>query len=300
MKQYYMVLLRMRNCIELTSSVPSQEVVAFYRCLLRGLRCEPGGSNKVYIDILNKDQARKGKPKLAIEDGPAPEAAPPPLADDEDGVMSIVPKYKALARGRGGAGRRGAGHPGRGGPRPKAPLPLPPAPPPLPPPLAPVPPVVAPRPDAVPPVVDPPPPIVAPVPPVQEDDEDGVVAVHPVPVAIPRAPGRKLADRWDAGLGGALVLYDEYNKKPAGIYRNWKLKCPRHDRCFKTAQVVVDEMGRREHIRPLAGLHCWMNVDPPPGKTHSARGVWPEEAAVEAYIDAHRDELQGIVDRDIV
>ena len=294
MKSYLMVCLQLAKCLALTSSIPSQEVVSFYRCLLNGLRVEPGEKNVVYAMLLNDHLGKKGKALL-----PLPDLDPAPIkdGDDDDGIMAALPdsvKPKKAAKSAGG-------HHGRR----KPPLPPPPLPPPtehgLPPP------VVCPLPPEPGPAVDPPPdvrPVVGPVPiPKEDSDDDEVKGVPPDTQRGPGARrGRDDVIPWQPGIGeGVLVKYNPWVKPDGSVYYNWSLRCPVHRDvdCVKTRGVFPTSTARHGAIEPLALVHAWIPcpIRDKPGATHAQSN--PTKAQIDAFVEAHREELEAIVARDV-
>lgn len=69
MKAYYIVLLQLEQCLPLTTNIPSDEVILFYKLLLAGKQVEPGLSARDYLAI------QRGEPV------PFPEI---PDVDDEE------------------------------------------------------------------------------------------------------------------------------------------------------------------------------------------------------------------------
>ena len=57
MRCYYQVLHELARCLPLTSGIPSQEPMSFYKLLLRGVRVEPCLGNATYLPLYN--EARK-------------------------------------------------------------------------------------------------------------------------------------------------------------------------------------------------------------------------------------------------
>ena len=76
--------MALKQCLPLTSSVPSREPQAFYKILLHGGQAEPGASAKAYTLVLNRDLTKKGhKPEvMPLEDQPE--------AGDDDSDDPIV------------------------------------------------------------------------------------------------------------------------------------------------------------------------------------------------------------------
>jgi hypothetical protein len=111
MKHYLVTLLRIAKCLPLTSAIPSQEPVVFYRCLLAGLRVEPGTSHKDLLVVYNQDrQKRQKEPSTDAEADLL--AIAPGSDDDSDGIMVTLPAGKAKAKARGGSPPLGRAPPG--------------------------------------------------------------------------------------------------------------------------------------------------------------------------------------------
>ena len=53
MKAYFIVVLQLDQCLPLTSSIPSNQPIAFYRLLLNGTSVEPGLGNPAYLALLH-------------------------------------------------------------------------------------------------------------------------------------------------------------------------------------------------------------------------------------------------------
>ena len=73
MKLYYITLLQLPTCLPLTTVIPSDQPISFYRCLSRGITTQPGLGRDVYTALL------KGKPTAlpaALEDGASEEQHP--------------------------------------------------------------------------------------------------------------------------------------------------------------------------------------------------------------------------------
>ena len=51
-KVYYVVLLEIHRCIPLSSTIPSDQPIAFFQMFLNGVAVEPGLGNSRYIAIL--------------------------------------------------------------------------------------------------------------------------------------------------------------------------------------------------------------------------------------------------------
>ena len=69
MKAYFIVLVELPRCIALTSSIPSDQPIAFYRLLLRGTKVEPGLGNPHYIAMF-KDTERPMPIEAPIDEDP--------------------------------------------------------------------------------------------------------------------------------------------------------------------------------------------------------------------------------------
>jgi len=294
MKKYYITLAYLSKTLPLTSSIPSQQPVNFYKCLLAGIRVEPHLGDKFYFRALNDKLAKDGKPLLPL---PPPEGGAPPALtapDDDDGVMVFKPeappakKRKDLTTGR-----------SRSPPGGKAKAK---------PPATPPPPSVLPITEGLgtgssgsgggPPPSCPPPVPVEPLPVEDDSDDDAVRATHGVDT-LPRQQrqGRiGLRGEFKPGVGNARIMWDPY-VTPAGIpAHNWIIQCPHHDSCWKSKGPTARNTARFGAIEPLALLHVWPDLPLVPGKTH--RALEPPKSLVEQFAKDHAVELQAIVDRE--
>jgi len=268
----------------------------FYRLLLAGKRVEPNLPLETYVEMSGG--------KGALLPLPAPEVGvdvavtpPPPPAVDEDLVLGIPDPPRARKRAAPGDNplEEELASPKA---KPKKPAPRrvhPPVEPPAPVPIV-APPVVEPGPgggggggggggDA--------PPIAIPEP----DDEDLVVGV---PVAMPEPRAAKRAHNVVDAIGGGWVKFDMYhNRKRKAAYPNYTLSCltcPAKNKCKKTKGAWNDVTKKEERIETLAYLHAWRTTPvTDPGKTHARHE--PEQADADGYLEAHRAELQALVDK---
>jgi len=302
-KLYLQVLCILRRCMELTSSIPSDQPQLFYRLLLAGERVEPHLGNAAY-EVLAKRKGKKALlplpcPEPGLEDEP-PLPLPPPPDEDEDLVVGEAgndPRPKKKARTKASA------------------IPLPPAgadppsahPPPGPGagpsvhPGRPVQVVVCPGPGG--PGGDPPPEgsggegdVRDPVP-VVNVDEDLVVEEPPAP---PRAPprgkrGKDWRDALDGGLGN--WCFDIYRPPDGGKrYPNWQFKCPNplHKNCFKTVGALPKHIANFGAIECAAFLHAWRDA-PITDETKTHRNHEPDLGAVEAFATRYKAVLEAAV-----
>ena len=122
-KFYFQVLWIIDKILPLTSSVPSQQPIKFYKFLLRGVPVEPYLTDQQYTLVLNDVLKKKGKPLVPLEDVGAPTALPAPVPlplDDDDGfIVDEEPQPKAKAKAK--ATQRSGGSSGSGG---VAPVPI--------------------------------------------------------------------------------------------------------------------------------------------------------------------------------
>jgi len=86
MKKYYLCCVYLTKCLALTSSMPSQQPVTYYKCLLAGLAVEPHQTDKFYHDVFNRHCKAKGKAPLPL---PAPDPVPPLRYDDDDDAVMV-------------------------------------------------------------------------------------------------------------------------------------------------------------------------------------------------------------------
>jgi len=253
--------------------------MSFYELLLRGVRVEPGKSDRDYLALMNKVRVKKGQmPKpLPLEGG---------AAGGGEEVILALGDAPPKARGSGGDGPKRA----RVAPKPKGGAP----------PALPLPPAVCPPPAVEPPSVDPapppPPPVAIPPEPVVGDEAEPVMLGGE---AVERGAGTG----WDfkPGLDGATILCMRYHDKRAGRhYRNWIIKCPRHAGCFKKRLIIDANVSHLGDIEPPAYLHAWLSVEPKAGANHSARSSNPKVDQVIAYATGRKAELEELVDRLLV
>jgi len=294
MKAYYQVLYTIDDCMPLASSIPSQEPISFYQLLLRGKPAEPGLGDKHYIVELNADRKARGKLPVPLPPDEEPRAI---QNDDDDGLLygqrePPPPKRKSGGRGplTGGSGAASSGSAGRAHAEP-----IPPVAPPVPLPAPPLPPA---GPD---PPVHPGPPI--PVAPVHPEEDDGLLVGNPVPVPVPPPPearGRRGPKRdWKDGIGGAKFVFEKFKKPDGTFYPNWIMLCQTcPGTCHKTRGSIGRNVARYGEVQPLALLHAWLDMPAAPGKTHADTD--PSMAEVGAYVEAHRAELQELVDRYLI
>ena len=291
-KNYFQVLAVLERCLPLTSHIPSRQCMAFYRCLLRGLRVEPGDTAKSYTLVINADKRRRGQMTelLPLEDIPVQRGAVDPDAIILYGPEQPPPDPEPKRRATVATGRRR--------PKPKA-LPAPPSP------LQPI---------AGGPAGDPPTHgggeggvgggVVCPV-----GGPDGIVFGSAGPVdpdaivfgsveakAAPRAPPRTMAGRRTAvSLVGTSVVFQPYVTTAGGGYPNFIMTCSRHaPPCKKTCGNIASNMRLCGPIQPLAFLHAWDGYDDPKGKKHSLAN--PPDDLVLDVAARHGPELAAMLD----
>lgn len=276
MKAYYMCLAQISVVLPLAGGIlPSQQPVAYYKCLLRGDPAVAGQGAKAYTLQWNRGRMANPDDLLAL---PPPEAPPLPLLGGEDfdvhppGWEEPAPRRGGgrgpLAAGRGRAGGRGGRGGGRGGAvAPPAPLPGP-----------------APLPLPAPPAAG-------------EDFEAGAIVAPPGPPP-PRAL-RSGADRgtWLDGLDGATIMFDPYVNPRTGRQEfNWKLKCRFHENCVKRRGAVPRFEARHGLIEPLGFLQCWETMETPSSiKVKSHVMDEPLKEAVDAYIAERAADLRDML-----
>jgi len=285
-RTYYQCLWVLAKTLPLAGGeLPSRAPIAYYKLLLRGIAATSGKPATHYQAILNKDRRKKGKlvevPALQDED------VPPILDQDEDKIMvphaagdpKAPPPKRKSATGRAAAKKvgdkkaaPGGGAGSSGGPGPSA---------------APLPVGGAPSGGANHPPPPPPPPDE------NEEEEDRIVAGSDAIALAPKR--RKLGRNWVDALCGAQIQYTEYKptaatKKP---YKNYIIKCIRHtSSCTKTCGRNAKNTGVFGELQPLVFLHAWLDVPDNPDKSHGL--VDPDPAAVAAFVEAHRGELEAL------
>ena len=271
-KVYHQCLAVIDKTMALTTVMPSREVVAYYKLLLRGVRVEAGRPNKEYLELLNTSKRGKGE-----------ELEPIPLDEgdegNDDGVITPGPRPQKEVKAKRGfqpPGRllkseaRGSNDP----PPPPTPVPVP------------IDGGVGGVPDR----------IVLPGAPPPDAIVGGGADFHENNVQ--RKDTEK--NRWVPALDGVQVCWRRYQRTHLPDYVNWKLKCNRPgcgDACIKTKGDAPDLIAAFGQAGPLAYLHAWKLQPAKPGKSHVATN--PDKATVRAYAVAHREELKEEGDRAI-
>jgi len=292
MRSYYQVLLRLLECLPLTSALPSRECVMFYKLLLAGVTVEPGLPNKEYLRLAKQVDLKK--PGLAILDGEEEHPAEP-VDDGLDGIVSVShkaapPKAKPRAKG---ASSSGVGRPvakKAAGPGTVDPVPIELPPPVMPPPLPPPPPA-PPKPGGP----APPPPA-----PVERDGLEGIVSAprRPEHDPAPGPPRPREPGIWFDGLPGTSVSFKPYNPpdRKAKPYVEWKIKCARPGcaaGCMKKRSVTPGHTALFGEIEPLAYLNAWLGTPAKENKTHQATN--PSDASVAAVAQAHGEAIRHVI-----
>ena len=222
MKVYYQVLTQLERCLPLAGGIiPSQHLVAFYKCLLAGLPVAPNSTAKFYTLTFNRERIKKPGAKTALI--PLEDDRAQPIDDNEHFAPLVgapEPKRRAGShsqgiRGRGSGAGRGRGH-GRGGD------------------AAPPPPVEGPPGPGGPPGPQPPNPL--PISgPGAGDAEEEFFAPPPVPVVAPHVP-RDALNRyaWTDALEDCTVSYQAPVNRAGEQKPNYVMKCPYHENCYKS------------------------------------------------------------------
>ena len=288
-KQYHQCLATLSHCLQFTSHLPSRQCQNYYRCLLRGIHAEPNLSSKSYAALLIKDAKTNGG-ALAIEDGLQDDAIaiedlPHMALDNGDGILLPQPerdlpppKLERPSVPRAGAMVVGDSSSSR---------------------------------DAA--------PIQAAATASGDGDtsgnvgavdgsiDDGIIVnsagaqgeddVLLAPASSHHRSGQsKTNNVWLPSIDGFEVAFREYVTPAGKEYRNYRLKCLRHDDCIKTKGEVESLVRRCGIIGPLAFLHAWANMDDTKSeKTHVNQN--PKIADVQAVASSRRDELTQIVER---
>jgi len=290
-KPYYQVLYCIDKTLPLTTAIPSQQPVKFYKLLLRGQQVLPYLTDKEYTLALNKVLHKGKKDLVPLETTEAVERSMLPF-DDDDGIIcgeAPEPKAKPKARPKQNPGtRRGRGSGdgrGSGGAAPVPPIhDGPPA-----------------SPDPIPPVPPPVDPTVVIDAPAPDDDaivDVSVLAEEPPPLPPVPRPERKRGKKkmdWQDGIGDTKVVYDEYVHPVMGVYKNYIIQCQIHHACEKSRKNIEEFCRNHGAIEPLAYLYAWLPLHPAPNKSHPR--TLPSKEQVDAYVAGHRVELEELVAR---
>ena len=284
-RHYFQALVNLQTTLPLAHGrLPSNEYVAFYKLLLRGIKTQPGLTNREYVLAWNQAKGTTNKTMLALPD--RDDRVPPPSGTHAVFFAPLAegpapkPKPRAAAFGRGGGGK-GGGRGGKGGD--VAPLP--------------------------PPVVEPP--VVYVEPPIEDVPPPGGGGGGDVPpegaASSSGGGGGDLASGFFApplgedsvqgplvdSLHGIKVQYNNYmNKKTGKAEPHWVLHCQSCGArgCSKrrgALPVFEKEYGEAE---PLAFLHAWHDIPwatNPTKPTHAAE--WPSKQAVRELAVAHEE-----------
>ena len=281
-RRYLQVVTQIGKCIQLTSKIPSREVISYYDCLLHGIAAEPGQTHAVYALVLNRRRQKDGKMPvvLPLENGVV-DPVPVPGAD---AIVGPVPPPKAPLKPKPPLGpkvhasRTEGGSSGSRDPAPPNP-----------------------------PVFREPDPICGPSGGVGEPDpiclgpggagggggdDDGITGG----IATTRRRAKRSAQpgRTEApGLTpGTIVSWQSYITPAGRPYPNYKITCTHHDDCGRTRGDLEQYKRQSGDIEPLAWLHCWECSEPPAGIKHSLS--FPAKGDVPKYAEAHRAELEQL------
>ena len=107
---------------------------------------------------------------------------------------------------------------------------------------------------------------------------------------IETAPRRKAQARdWKFAINGGQCFYEAYQGPGGNTYKNWILRCHRHDNCEKTRGVADFSTNNYGELEPLAYLHAWRDMDVPRDKVH--RRCIPKFSDVSRQIDTNLQAL---------
>ena len=296
-KTYFQVCHAVDTCIRLTSSIPSQQVIKFYQCLLKGLKVEPNMPDKHYAAILDDKRRASGALPILDIDDPPPSPPRPLRADDDDAIMGAdVPAPKAQPRRRGDAGGGTTAHPHPAVPPGfrLSPAPLPPGGgrrrdgPPRPDPLPVPPPAPPPDPPGTPPAEEPPP----------DDADDAIMGEDAQPARPARTGPAVEAGQWTDSVDGILVKYEVYHPPEGGSYPNWIIQSQEYAGRTRSRKVCDAFSSIHGRVEPLAYLHCKIARESRGLKPGAATN--PTAAEVAAFVALHRPQLEEVCDRFIV
>ena len=277
MKSYFIVLVEIDRCLLLTSQIPSDEPIAFYDCLLEGLRVEPGLGNAHYLALKRGTEPRPLPPLEDDEDDDdsfsrrrplrpvMPDAALAPNSEEdprgllrEHALVAVAkPAAKAKAKAEPKAKTTAKAKP-KGG-------------------------------SSV---------LVA----AEESDDDfprpssSSGAASAVVVPRPKRGSKREPKVPYPALSGppdeTYLLYDNYCPEFTRAYPNWTMICHHHVDCQRVRGVVPRncKLGTESYEElPVAFLHAWRETPPEDGKTH--RGTDPTPESVREFFRTHSEEL---------
>lgn len=296
MKPYYVVLIEIERCLPLTTDIPSDQPILFYKLLLQGVNIEPNLGHAHYLAISRGTEIEAQPSVDAMNDdgwvlpGALVEAAletrsvAPGDDDDPRGLLRLEatpvvprpPKRQRSKKSKAASSGSKSKPSSKSSPGARA--------------LS--------KSVGAPPV----PPGPGPGPVSGSDDDAGFMLPASVPTAPPRkkttgvTPKEERSDRlYVPAIGGGEVVFSEYVDKMSGkAYRNWIFKCnkcPKPEKCQRTMGLGPRNTARLGDIEPLVFLHVWR--DTPPGP-QGHRKTQPSSEAVTAFYEAHRQELEAL------
>ena len=250
-KWYYHVLHRLPELFRYCPTIPSQEPISFYRCLLQGIATTPRQGDRVYKALLNEG------PPLAIEDEPGAAVRRFAIAGGH-GEIDAAPKRQS--RTQRGVRTRPPLRPVEDF-RPVE-LARPPLPPPPDPPREPV--IHEPIPPRGPGGSGDPAPPPLPLPPPDPLVEDPPLPPEPdalVPRRRTRGPLRARRAFVPFPPGGEIFVDRDYvDPKSGRLLSTWMLKCARHDGCMRKRGTGARNVAQYGEMECIAFLHAWNDM----------------------------------------
>ena len=286
-KYYLQTLLDLPTYLALSTThrIPSNDLVLFYRLLLRGERVTPGLSNKEYILQFNRAKSTKPKELLAL---PAPGGGgAAPLDPDDFGVLPLQDRKRRAPKSTDVVRRGGAANVAKGGGGAASSSGVP------------GPPVV---PLGAGGAVCPGPDLVDPVGPggAGADGED--FGADPLSVPEPPAPKRRKLDKpdWKPAIPGTTteICFMLYVHVGGKADPNFLFKCDKHTGCKKRRGYIDRYMARHGVVECAAYLWAWRDIQfptKPTMMTHAQEN--PTQSQVDAIVANHRPELEAMIAR---
>ena len=123
--------------------------------------------------------------------------------------------------------------------------------------------------------------------------EAGADSIQGAPsAAVARDP--KVPNVFVHALDGSEIAFKAAHMN-GKLYRNYRLKCPLHQDCFKVKGETIKLMKMLGPIGPPAFLHAWIPEEPRDDRPHNLCN--PSDDAVKAYAAAHGDALKEVMER---
>jgi hypothetical protein len=275
-KPYLQVVVSLDRFITLTSTIPSDQPLMFYRLLLLGQRVEPGLGHVEYKRIMSVVDGTHDDKVPALGDGSANMAL---VDDSDDGEVLVAGGVAPIEDARSGQTARAGVRARRRAPDSDT--------------------VSS---DGRAAVCDGASSTSSSR--STSDDESSVSTKSSsasTDSAIVVGGVSSTATKWYMLEGGGKLKCERYTPKDKPTYVRWILRCPDHDHCFKKRSVSARTCARHGRLEPVAYLLAWLQMRVPDGHKHNQ--LAPAAALVDASAEGHArffDDHVVATDSDVV